>query len=55
VSISPLASLGRHWARLASQLHQSSGKLAGLVGLHTHPAVHLGFGTELFYGPPDGE
>jgi len=53
--ISPLASLGGQYAKLVNQMNQNSQTLTGLVDLHTHPAAHLGFGTELFYGPPDGD
>lgn len=52
---SPLANLGGQYAKLVNQLNQNSPKLVGLADLHTHPAAHLGFGTELFYGPPDGD
>jgi microsomal dipeptidase-like Zn-dependent dipeptidase len=55
MAISPLASLGGEYAQLVNQLNQSSQTLVGLVDLHTHPAAHLGFGTEMFYGPPDGD
>ena len=55
MSISPLASLGGRYAQLVNQYAQASQTPVGLVDLHTHPAAHLGFGTELFYGPPDGD
>ena len=50
-----LARLGGEYAKLVNQLDLDSQTLVGLVDLHTHPAAHLGFGTELFYGPPDGD
>ena len=50
-----LARLGGRYARLANQHDLSTQTLVGLVDLHTHPAAHLGFGTELFYGAPDGD
>jgi microsomal dipeptidase-like Zn-dependent dipeptidase len=50
-----LARLGGKYARLANQHDLSAETLVGLVDLHTHPAAHLGFGTELFYGAPDGD
>jgi microsomal dipeptidase-like Zn-dependent dipeptidase len=55
MSTSPLAGLGGQYARLVNQQAATSKTLVGLVDLHTHPAAHLGFGTELFYGPPDGD
>ena len=49
-----VANLGGQYATLVNQYAQTS-QLVGLVDLHTHPAAHLGFGTELFYGAPDGD
>jgi hypothetical protein len=51
----PLARLGGRYAALVNQYDLSWQTLVGLVDLHTHPAAHLGFGTQLFYGPPDGD
>jgi microsomal dipeptidase-like Zn-dependent dipeptidase len=51
----PLARLGGQYANLVNQFNLNSLTLVGLVDLHTHPAAHLGFGTQLFYGPPDGD
>jgi microsomal dipeptidase-like Zn-dependent dipeptidase len=48
-----LASLGGRYAGIVNALRGP--ELAGLVDMHTHPAAHLGFGTELFYGAPDGD
>src|SRR5215469_3282006 len=53
--MSSLANLGGQYATLVNQYAQGSKKLFGLVDLHTHPVAHLGFGAELFYGPPDGD
>lgn len=50
-----VANLGGKYANLVNQYAQGSQRLVGLVDLHTHPAAHLGFGTQLFYGPPDGD
>jgi hypothetical protein len=50
-----LANLGGRYAPLVNQQAQTSQTLVGLADLHTHPAAHLGFGTEVFYGPPDGD
>src|SRR6185312_11509254 len=50
---SELASLGGRYAGIVNAL--GGPELAGLVDMHTHPAAHLGFGTELFYGAPDGD
>ncbi len=47
---SPLG--GRHAAIVRGGSFEG---LCGYVDLHTHPAAHLGFGTELFYGAPDGD
>lgn len=51
----PVARLGGRYSKVANKLDLSSDGLVGLVDLHTHPAAHLGFGTNLFYGPPDGD
>ena len=50
-----LARLGGKYAPLVNEQAQATQGLVGLVDLHTHPAAHLGFGTEMFYGPPDGD
>jgi microsomal dipeptidase-like Zn-dependent dipeptidase len=50
-----LARLNGRYAKLVNELDLNSDTLVGLVDVHTHPAAHLGFGTELFYGPPDGD
>jgi microsomal dipeptidase-like Zn-dependent dipeptidase len=50
----PLARLGGRYANLVNRYDLAWQTLVGLVDLHTHPAAHLGFGTELFYGPPGG-
>jgi hypothetical protein len=51
----PLAKLGGKYATVVNQLDWSSDDLVGFLDLHTHPAAHLGYGTQLFYGPPDGD
>ena len=51
----PLARLGGKYATIVNQLDSSSGGLVGFADLHTHPAAHLSYGVELFYGPPDGD
>ncbi len=50
-----LARLRGKYAEVVNLLDLNSDTLVGLVDVHTHPAAHLGFGTELFYGPPDGD
>jgi microsomal dipeptidase-like Zn-dependent dipeptidase len=50
-----LASLGGWYAPLVNQIASTSQTLVGLVDLHTHPAAHMGFGREVFYGPPEGD
>src|ERR1700735_4768332 len=49
----PLARLGGRYAALVNEYDLSWQTLVGLVDLHTHPAAHLGFGTQLFYGSPE--
>jgi hypothetical protein len=50
-----VARLGGRYAKVVNALDLASDGLLGFMDLHTHPAAHLGFGTELFYGPPDGD
>ncbi|GEA90233.1 membrane dipeptidase [Cellulomonas cellasea] len=47
-----IASLGGKYAEGVNRL--AGDRLVGLVDMHIHPAAHLGFGTELVYGAPDG-
>ena len=50
-----LARLGGRYADVVNELDWSSDELVGFVDLHTHPAAHLAYGSQVFYGAPDGD